>query len=460
MPIDDARRLLFVHVPKNAGTSIGERLAMRALGHRTWHEYASDFPDEWARYRSFAVVRDPVERFLSNYRFARMERSYWHARNGGARHGRHPDHELCTRYSAREIASILAENPRALRHPGWGAQWPWFCDEERRVRVHVVIDHANLAAGLAGLGVHEELARVNVSEHDAGAPSLGDAALRDLVRGIYRDDQELFFTARTPADGGPDAPRSPARVTEVSRRDMCGTTVGPGDATIDAAIERLVPGLHFAEVGSLWATNTERLSLALRHGASSATKIDRVPLGHDGWRKLEARLASLGFPGRCNTMSLDLESLPMSRDHGLFDFVHCSGVIFHQPNPFRTLLKLRALTRRYLALGSMTVPELVRTPAGELDLRGGAMLFGPALRGDAREVMRQHCERMKLTAKNFEGATPVRWVDASGAPNEAPWWWFWTAETLASMAEAAGFRRVAIHESWPGRAHVVLLEVA
>lgn len=460
MPIDDTRRLLFVHVPKNAGTSIGERLAMRALGHRTWREYAADFPEEWATYRSFAVVRDPVERFLSNYRFARMERSYWHAQNGDARHGRHPDHELCTRYSARELASILAENPQALRHAGWGPQWPWICDEERRVRVHVVIDHANLSAGLESLGVREELARVNVSEHEAGAPGLDDADLRELVRGIYRDDQELLFSARSPVVAGVAALPSSARVTGEARRDMHGSTIVPVDETIDAAIERLVPGLHFAEVGSLWATNTERVSLALRHGAASATKIDRVPLGHGGWRKLEARLSSLGFPGRCNAMSLDLETFPVSRDHGLFDFVHCSGVIFHQPNPFQTLLKLRALTRKYLALGSMTVPEVVRTPSGEVDLRGGAMFFGPALHGDAREVLRQHCERMKLSARNFEGATPVRWVDASGAPNEAPWWWFWTAETLASMAEAAGFRRLAIHESWPGRAHVILLEVA
>ena len=88
------------------------------------------------------------------------------------------------------------------------------------------------------------------------------------------------------------------------------------------------------------------------------------------------------------------------------------------------------------------------------------MFFGPALHGDAREVLRQHCEPLKLSARKFEGATPVRWVDASDAPNEAPWRWFWTVETLASMAESAGFRRLAIHESWPGRAHVILLEVA
>ena len=74
--------------------------------------------------------------------------------------------------------------------------------------------------------------------------------------------------------------------------------------------------------------------------------------------------------------------------------------------------------------------------------------------------MRQHCETLKLHVRNFEGATPVPWVDAAGAPSEAPWWWFWTAETLAAMAEAAGFRRVGVHETWPGRAHVIVLEVA
>jgi hypothetical protein len=33
-------------------------------------------------------------------------------------------------------------------------------------------------------------------------------------------------------------------------------------------------------------------------------------------------------------------------------------------------------------------------------------------------------------------------------------------ETLTRTAEAAGFRRVATYETWPGRAHTVVLEVA
>jgi hypothetical protein len=213
-------------------------------------------------------------------------------------------------------------------------------------------------------------------------------------------------------------------------------------------------------VGAHASTNAERLSHLLAHGAASATKIDRTPLGHPAWAKLEARLAERGFPRRANPLCLDLEALGASRDHGLFDLVHASGQIFHTASPFRALLQLRALTRRFLALGSMTVPERIANEAGTLDLSGGATYFGPALHGKPLEVLRAHCAGLKLGAKNFEGASPVAWLDANGDPSEAPWWWFWSVETLTRMAEAVGFRRVATYETWPGRAHTLVLEVA
>ena len=444
MPLSDARRLLFVHVPKNAGTAIVLHLRMRAQGHRTWRTYAADFPLEWAAYTSFAIVRDPLDRFLSNVAYARMDRSHWHGRSGDAKHGPHPDFDLCTRHSALELAEILLANPRALRHPGWGPQWPFLTDESGHVQVAHVLRHERLADDLLALGI-DDLPRINVSErHNELPPS---AELVALVRRIYARDYELFYPTEpmTPDD----APRAQAPTASVTAPE-----------TLEAHLAALAPGLHVAELGALSSTNAELLSILLAHGAASATKIDRTPLGHPAWAKLEARLAERGLAGRVNAMPLDLAALRPTRDHGLFDLVNCSGVVFHLPNPFEALLALRALTRRYLVLGSMTLPEVVANEAGSLDLRGGVALFGPALHGTPREVITAHCKHLRLNAKNFEGASPVAWLDATGTPSEAPWWWFWSAETLARMTEAAGFRRVATYETWPGRAHTMIFEIS
>jgi hypothetical protein len=456
VPLDDTRRLLFVHVPKNAGTAVVEHLRMRAQGHRTWRAYAADHPREWASYTSFAVVRDPLDRFLSNVAYARMERSHWHARSGDAKHGRHPDFDLCTRCSALEIAHVLAENPRALRHPGWLPQWPWVADDDGRVQVAHILRHDRLDEDLRALGIGD-LPRVNVSDRAREEPVT--AELEALVARVYARDYDLFFPvaqdraklAATPAHAPAPVPPDAFMPAPAEPRAF---------ATFEDHLAALAPGLHVAEVGALASTNAERLSHLLAHGAASATKIDRTPLGHPAWAKLEARLAERGFPRRANPLCLDLDALGASRDHGLFDLVHASGQIFHTPSPFRALLQLRALTRRFLALGSMTVPERIANEAGTLDLSGGATFFGPALHGPAREVLRAHCTGLKLGVKNFEGASPVAWLDANGAPSEAPWWWFWSAETLARMAETAGFRRVATYETWPGRAHTIVLEVA
>lgn len=63
-------RLLFIHVPKNAGTSICDRLYGGQMKHGSVQYYSRVAPDLLAL-PSFALVRDPVDRFLSAYRYAR-----------------------------------------------------------------------------------------------------------------------------------------------------------------------------------------------------------------------------------------------------------------------------------------------------------------------------------------------------------------------------------------------------
>lgn len=63
------RGILFVHVPKNAGTSICERLYGLQVKHSTVTYYESVAPD-LLDLPSFAVLRDPVERFISAFQYA------------------------------------------------------------------------------------------------------------------------------------------------------------------------------------------------------------------------------------------------------------------------------------------------------------------------------------------------------------------------------------------------------
>jgi hypothetical protein len=65
-----ARRCIFVHVPKAAGTSINMALYGRPLGHYRATEIRRRFPRLFEESFVFSFVRNPWDRVLSAYRFA------------------------------------------------------------------------------------------------------------------------------------------------------------------------------------------------------------------------------------------------------------------------------------------------------------------------------------------------------------------------------------------------------
>ncbi|MCI0465634.1 MAG: sulfotransferase family protein [Beijerinckiaceae bacterium] len=71
------RQVLFIHVPKNAGTSISTAVYGCTLGHKTAFFYRKADLALFEGAKRFAVLREPIERFLSAYSFIQ---------NGGGEH--------------------------------------------------------------------------------------------------------------------------------------------------------------------------------------------------------------------------------------------------------------------------------------------------------------------------------------------------------------------------------------
>ena len=95
MPISHKYKLIFIHIAKNAGTSLEDAFEMTDSGHKTWQYYKETYSSEWNAYKKIAVVRNPFERFISNYYYSIMDKSFHHSKDGNARHGKHPDYDFC-----------------------------------------------------------------------------------------------------------------------------------------------------------------------------------------------------------------------------------------------------------------------------------------------------------------------------------------------------------------------------
>lgn len=80
MAISHTHKLIFVHNPKCAGTSIIRYFDMEDWGHDSASKSKEKYSKYWNEYKKFTVVRNPWDRFYSNYRYAIMEESYYHSK--------------------------------------------------------------------------------------------------------------------------------------------------------------------------------------------------------------------------------------------------------------------------------------------------------------------------------------------------------------------------------------------
>jgi len=190
-----------------------------------------------------------------------------------------------------------------------------------------------------------------------------------------------------------------------------------------------------------------------------------LPLDHPFWKDFEERCRERHLENY-RKLQGDINRLDPEQI-GTFEMVHCSGVLYHMPDPVSAILRLRSVTERYLILSSAVVPSRIVTSQGaELNLPPGCALFVPAIDGAVAKALRQYWSACGVELPEVGQGTAGPWMrygkDAKksrmGSIDYSSWWWFFTERALEGMLQTAGFKIVDKHAGWGSRAMSYLCE--
>jgi hypothetical protein len=180
-------------VPKAAGTSVNHGLYGRTLGHYTSQQIQSRFPSLFLSSFTFSLVRNPWDRALSAYRFARIGRTESMGVNQPQQY-EIPEFSSFERFVCDWLPSKDLSNCDFIFKP----QYLFVCDQNMKV----MVDHLGYVERLTETVcfLQDRLGRA-IDVKMANATSAGMGSYRDaytsnemieIVRSVYRDDIDLF----------------------------------------------------------------------------------------------------------------------------------------------------------------------------------------------------------------------------------------------------------------------------
>jgi len=194
--VNNSKGYVFVHIPKTAGTSMCETLGLPETTHDTAVELRRMLGNRYDELFRFAFVRNPWDRFLSLYFYARMEESHHHSAKAPhrKRHGKHPDYDTLKHASIQDAASLLIAGNLGFH---WLPQHRWVCDENHRIIVDFIgrvealeKDWSVVAAKVCAFTNVPRRNVANVAK--VHYQQLLDPKTKALLDEYYKDDIELF----------------------------------------------------------------------------------------------------------------------------------------------------------------------------------------------------------------------------------------------------------------------------
>ena len=174
-------KLIFVHVSKNAGTSISHYFGGPDIHliDKNWKDYKNYYREYWNEYKTFSVIRNPISRIISSYKYCRMNDLNFYGIN-----------HLNKKSSIDQFADVVYKNFNIIETSILKSQ-SWFICENNKIMVDVIIKYENLCGDLKKIKI-DSIPHLNVSKiEDESFLNLSKTSL-DILHELYREDFKLL----------------------------------------------------------------------------------------------------------------------------------------------------------------------------------------------------------------------------------------------------------------------------
>ena len=188
-PTLDQNQLIFIHIPKAAGTSIRHALGLPETGrqHLPWWAYQQADRQKFKTHFKFSFVRHPLDRFLSAYKYL-LE--------GG---NKKKDLEVQTAIAQYKCVNDFIEkeliNGHLINHDLFRSQSFYLCNWRGEIMVDFLVKHESLDHDFNALsiklGLHSKLQKLNTSNYQRGALQ-SDNRTSELIYELYKIDYLTF----------------------------------------------------------------------------------------------------------------------------------------------------------------------------------------------------------------------------------------------------------------------------
>jgi len=178
----------FIHIPKNAGTSIINQFFK--LDNKIGTHYNINYYPNNIRKKTFAICRNPYTRLVSCYNYFKMKKSYWHSNDGSTPYGLHELYNYCNKNTFDIFVKDLCVNNKFTNNIHLLPQYKWIITPDNKI-VSKIIKIENINKELSEL-FNEKIDLIKINKSKSNCDDYYTLESKQLVYEYYKRDFEYF----------------------------------------------------------------------------------------------------------------------------------------------------------------------------------------------------------------------------------------------------------------------------